>query len=94
MAYYKRYLFLLSFIFLPLSIMADTYIYRGRYTNPSEIIYTWDGKNLYKGRYPNSSEIINVYDGKYFYKGRYSNSSNIIYTTDGKVPIAVLLMVL
>ena len=43
-------------------LMADTYSYRGRYTNSSDIIYTFDGKHLYKGRYTNSSDILLTFD--------------------------------
>lgn len=32
---------------------ADKHIYKGRYTNSSDILYTWDGKHVYRGRYTN-----------------------------------------
>ena len=38
--------------------MADTYIYRGRFTNTSDILTTWDGKHLYRGKYTNTSDIL------------------------------------
>lgn len=41
----------------------STHIYKGRYTNSSDILYTWDGKHLYKGRYTNSSDIVLTVDG-------------------------------
>lgn len=43
-------------------LVADTHIYRGRYTNTSDILYTFDGKHLYKGRYTNSSDILMTFD--------------------------------
>ena len=43
--------------------MADTHIYRGRYTNTSDILYTWDGKHIYKGRYTNTSDILMTFGG-------------------------------
>ena len=42
--------------------MADTHIYKGRYTNTSDILYTFDGKHLYKGRYTNTSDILMTFD--------------------------------
>ena len=77
----------LLLIFLSLSntkIMAENHVYRGRYTNSSDILYTWDGKHVYSGRYTNSSAILYTWDGKHLYQGRYTNSSNILYTWDGK----------
>ena len=38
--------------------MGEIKIYRGKYTNSSDIMYTWDGKFLYRGKYTNSSDII------------------------------------
>ena len=73
------------------SIMADTHIYKGRYTNSSDILYTWDGKHIYKGRYTNSSDILFTYDGKHLYRGRYTNSSDIILTYGGPVPVPFLM---
>lgn len=43
--------------------MADTHIYKGRYNNSSDILYTFDGKHLYRGRYTNSSDILLTFDG-------------------------------
>ena len=43
--------------------MADIHIYKGRYTNSSDILYTSDGKHLYLGRYTNSSDILMTIDG-------------------------------
>ena len=43
--------------------MVDTHIYRGRYTNTSDILYTWDGKHIYKGRYTNTSDILMTFGG-------------------------------
>jgi hypothetical protein len=61
-----------------------THIYSGRYTNTSDIMYTWDGKHLYKGRYTNTSDILYTFDGKHIYQGRYNHTSAIIFTIDGK----------
>ena len=72
--------------------MAETHIYKGRYTNSSDILYTWDGKHIYKGRYTNSSDILFTYDGKHLYKGRYTNSSDIILTYGGPLPVPFLMM--
>ena len=64
--------------------MADIHIYRGRYTNTSDILTTWDGKHMYSGRYTNTSAILYTWDGKHIYRGRYTNTYDIIYTFDGK----------
>lgn len=64
--------------------MADTHIYRGRYTNTSDIVCTWDGEHLYNGRYSNTSAILYTWDGKHLYHGRYTNTSAILYTWDGR----------
>ena len=42
--------------------MADIHIYRGRYTNTSDILNTWDGKHLYRGRYTNTSDILLTFE--------------------------------
>ena len=42
--------------------MANIHFYRGRYTNTSEITYTWDGKHVYKGRYNYTSDILLTVD--------------------------------
>ena len=42
---------------------ADTHIYKERYTNSSDILFTYDGKHMYRGRYTNSSDIILTYGG-------------------------------
>ncbi len=56
------YLFLVLLLFAASGFnfraMADIHIYRGRYTNTSDILYTFDGKHLYKGRYTNMSDIL------------------------------------
>ena len=86
----KKYLSLILMLFLFAAsgfnnnAMADTYIYRGRYTNTSDILTTWDGKHLYSGRYTNTSDILYTWDGKCLYKGRFTNTSDILYTFDGK----------
>ena len=72
--------------------MADTHIYRGRYTNTSDILYTWDGKHLYSGRYSNTSDILYTWDGKHVYRGRYTNTSDILLTFNGMIPVPVMLM--
>ena len=41
---------------------SDAHIYKGRYKNYSDIIYTWDGKHFYKGRYANYSDILLTLD--------------------------------
>ncbi len=43
--------------------MANTNIYKGRFTNTSDVLYTWDGKHLYKGRFTNTSDVILTFDG-------------------------------
>lgn len=62
----------------------STHIYKGRYTNSSDILYTWDGEHLYRGRYTNSSDVLYTWDGKHLYSGRYTSSSDILYTWDGR----------
>lgn len=60
------FFFTLLFVDFPLdntSAMADTHIYRGRYTNSSDILCTWDGKHLYRGRYTNFSDILLTFGG-------------------------------
>lgn len=94
----KKYLslFLILFLFavsgLNFRAMADTHIYRGRYTNTSDILCTWDGKHIYKGRYTNTSDILYTFDGKHLYRGRYTNTSDIIHTIDGIIPIPILMI--
>ena len=86
----KKYLSLILMLFLFAAsgfnhnAMADTHIYRGRFTNTSDIQTTWDGKHLYNGRFSNTSAIMYTWDGKYLYKGRFTNTSDILYTFDGK----------
>lgn len=70
------------------------HVYRGRYTNSSDILYTWDGKHIYKGRYTNSSDILYTFDGKHLYRGRYTNFSDILLTFGGLMPVPVMLMAL
>ncbi len=60
-------------------IMAQTYIYKGRYQNQSEIAFTWDGTYLYEGRFTNQQNILYTFDGKYIYKGRFTNLNDIVY---------------
>lgn len=43
--------------------MANIHIHSGRYTNTSDIIYTFDGKHLYRGRYTYTSDILLTIDG-------------------------------
>ena len=31
----------------------ETHVYSGKYSNYSDIIYTWNGKHLYTGKYAN-----------------------------------------
>ena len=40
----------------------DGHIYRGKYTNYSDILFTYDGKHLYAGKYTNYSDIILTFD--------------------------------
>ena len=70
----------------------DGHIYRGKYTNYSDIIYTWDGKHVYRGKYTNYSDIMFTYDGKHLYVGKYTNYSDIIVTFDAPVPVIVMLL--
>ena len=51
-----------SFASLNATDMADSHIYKGRYTNFLDIIYTFDGKHLYSGRYTNFSDIMMTFD--------------------------------
>ena len=64
--------------------MAQTYIYKGRFKNTSDILYTWDGKHLYKGRFTNTNVILYTFDGKYLYKGRFTNINDVLYSVHGK----------
>lgn len=59
--------------------MGSTHLYRGRFTNSSDILYTWDGEHLYRGRFTNSSDILYTWDG-------------LIKTTDGPIPIPLLII--
>ena len=34
------------------------HLYKGRFTNTSDILYTFDGKHLYRGRFTNTSDIL------------------------------------
>ena len=74
------------------SAMADIYIYKGRFTNTSDILYTWDGKHIYKGRFANTSDILYTFDGKHLYRGRFTNTSNILMTCNGPVPVVIMLL--
>lgn len=75
----KKYLslFLMLFVFAVSGFnhkaMADTHIYRGRYTNTSDILTTWDGKHLYSGRYTNTSGILLTANGIVPKKNELSN---------------------
>ena len=86
----KKYLSLLLMLFLFAAsgfnhnALADTHIYRGRFTNTSDIQTTWDGKHLYNGRFSNTSAIMYTWDGKHLYRDRFTNTSDILYTWDGK----------
>ena len=77
----KKFSFLL-FLFLLVSSMAHavTYVYKGRSTYSSDILFTWDGKYLYAGRSTYSSDVILTFDGKYIYAGRSTYSSDILGT--------------
>ena len=44
---------------------AVTHIYQGAYTQPSKILYTWDGKHLYQGAYAQPSKVLYTWDGKH-----------------------------
>ena len=81
----KKFSFLL-FLFLLASSMAHavTYVYKGRSTYSSDILFTWDGKYLYAGRSTYSSDVILTFDGKYIYAGRSTYSSDILGTWDGQ----------
>ena len=63
--------------------MAQTYIYKGRFKNTSDILYTWDGKHLYKGRFTNDNDILYTFDGKYLYRGRFTNINDVLYSVHG-----------
>ena len=60
-------------------VMAQTHIYKGRYKNTSDILYTWDGKHLYRGRFTNTNDILYTFDGKYLYRGRFTNTNDVLY---------------
>ena len=64
--------------------MADIHIYKGRFTNTSDILYTFDGEHIYSGRYTNTSDVRYTFDGKHLYDGRFTNTSDICLTVDGK----------
>lgn len=88
---------LIAFLLVNVSLinaynMSDTHIYKGRYTNTSDILYTWDGKHLYGGRYSNTSDILYTWDGRHLYRGRYTNTSDILMSFDGMVPVVVFLV--
>ena len=42
--------------------MATT-IHKGRSTSSSDVLFTFDGKQIFKGRSTSSSDVINTYDG-------------------------------
>lgn len=71
-----------------------THIYKGKYTNYSDIVYTWDGEHLYRGKYANYSDVVLTYDCKHVYKSRYKNYSDIILTCGAPIPVPILLWVL
>ena len=68
----KRISIFITFILFTTIMAANSYIYKGRSSYSSDILYTCDGKYLYKGRSSYSSDIILSFDGKYVYKGRSS----------------------
>ena len=72
----------------------NVHIYKGRYANSNDIMYTWNGEHLYRGRYCNYSDVVLTYDGRHVYKSRYSNYSDIILTCGAPIPIPILLWVL
>ena len=73
-------------------LLAETNIYKGRFTNTSDILYTWDGKYLYKGRFTNTSDILYTFDGKHLYRGRFTNTSDILLTFGAPVPVIIMLL--
>ena len=81
-------------ILLPTVANAQSYIYKGKYANYSDIMMTFDGEHVYRGRYTNYNDIILTWDGEHIYKGAYKNFSNIIYTVKGYVPIALLIFLM
>ena len=89
----KKFSFLL-FLFLLASSMAHavTYVYKGRSTYSSDILFTWDGKHIYRGGYTNYSDILFTYDGKHLYRGKYTNYSDILLTFDGPLPVIMMLL--
>ena len=94
----KKYLslFLMLFLFAAsgfnYNAMADTHIYRGRFTNTSDIQTTWDGKHLYNGRFSNTSAIMYTWDGKHLYRGRFTHTSDILLTFGAPVPVIIMLL--
>jgi hypothetical protein len=75
-------------LFLALSAFgiahAVTYVYNGRSTYSSDILFTWDGKHLYQGRSTYSSDIILTFDGRNIYAGNSTYSSDILANFDGE----------
>ena len=63
---------------------AVTYIYKGKSTYSSDILFTWDGKYLYNGKSTYSSDVILTFDGSYIYNGKSTYSSDIVCTWDGR----------
>ncbi len=59
----KKLLILVTMLLATLSVIAQSHLYKGRYTNSSDIMYIFDGKHVYKGRYTNTSDIIYTFDG-------------------------------
>ncbi len=43
-----------------ITINAQTHFYSGKYTNHSDIMYTWDGEHIYKGQYTNHSDNLHI----------------------------------
>lgn len=90
------YMFLMLFLFeasgFTYKAMANIHIYRGRYTDTSDILTTWDGKHIYRGRYTDWSDIAYTFDGKHLYRGRYTDTSDILLTFGAPVPVIIMLL--
>ena len=63
-------------------------VYKGRYTNSGDQIFTVENGNVYKGRYTNSGDQIFTVENGNVYKGRYTNSGDQIMKIEGPVTLA------
>ncbi|MDE6098152.1 MAG: hypothetical protein K2G24_04630 [Muribaculaceae bacterium] len=90
----KRIILILLAAFIAIASMAQTHIYRGSHTYPSDILYTFDSKHLYRGSHTYPSDIIYTFDGKHLYRGSHTYPSDIILTTDGTIPFSLILAIL